>query len=473
MTIGKKLLITISALALLVALFSTLAITGFQSLRTTTTMLVDNYSKKLALAGKLNSAESNMLAAQRGMMVEALTGNDGAREEKRASYIKHYQEFQRSLEDIAPLLLTAQSHGYIDDAADKSRRWASGFDALATAASSGKAAEAWAQQKTELANHAQAIEKDMDDLSALLERQMAESRDKADSSSGTRVWLSILLTVAAVLIAGVAYQVVRHVNQDLNVTISSLSQAASQVAAAATQISASSQGLAQGSSEQAASLEETSASTEEISAMTKRNTENTRSAADLATRSQQKFVSANQALEQTVTAMGEINAQSAKISKIIKVIDEIAFQTNILALNAAVEAARAGEAGMGFAVVADEVRNLAQRCAQAARDTATLIEESINRSNDGKLKTDQVAAAIADITAESARVKSLVDDVNVAGQEQARGMEQIAKAIQEMDRVTQQTAANAEESASAAQELTAQSESLRNIVSSLTVMVHG
>ena len=141
-------------------------------------------------------------------------------------------------------------------------------------------------------------------------------------------------------------------------------------------------------------------------------------------------------------------------------IDEIAFQTNILALNAAVEAARAGEAGMGFAVVADEVRNLAQRCAQAAKDTASLIEESIAKSNDGKSKVDQVAAAIREITEESTTIKTLVDEVNLGSQEQARGMEQIGKAITQMEQVTQKTAANAEESASAAEELNAQSESL-------------
>ena len=189
------------------------------------------------------------------------------------------------------------------------------------------------------------------------------------------------------------------------------------------------------------------------------------------TQSQQKFVQTNQSLDQSVVAMGEINAQSGKISKIIKVIDEIAFQTNILALNAAVEAARAGEAGMGFAVVADEVRNLAQRCAQAAKDTAALIEESIAKSNDGKVKVDQVATAIRAITEESAKVKKLVDEVNLGSQEQARGMEQIAKAITQMEQVTQKTAANAEESASAAEELNAQSETLKNLVERLTAMV--
>ena len=143
------------------------------------------------------------------------------------------------------------------------------------------------------------------------------------------------------------------------------------------------------------------------------------------------------------------HASSDKISKIIKTIDEIAFQTNILALNAAVEAARAGEAGMGFAVVADEVRNLAQRCAQAAKDTAGLIEESIAKSNDGKPKLDQVAKAIAAITEDSGKVKTLVDEVSLGSQEQARGLEQISKAIAQMEQVTQKTAASAEERSAA------------------------
>jgi methyl-accepting chemotaxis protein/methyl-accepting chemotaxis protein-1 (serine sensor receptor) len=171
--------------------------------------------------------------------------------------------------------------------------------------------------------------------------------------------------------------------------------------------------------------------------------------------------------------MDGINASSQKISKIIKVIDEIAFQTNILALNAAVEAARAGEAGMGFAVVADEVRNLAQRCAQAAKDTADLIEDSIQRSNGGKAKVDQVAIAVRAITAESGKIKVLVDEINLGSVEQSRGIEQISRAITQMEQVTQSSAAGAEEGAAAAEQLNAQAETMKDIVGRLRIMVDG
>ncbi len=293
-------------------------------------------------------------------------------------------------------------------------------------------------------------------------------RDMADASTRTALVGIALFTVLALL---AMVWLVRQFSRSLLKTVTELRDGVEQMAGAAGQISSSSQSLAQGTSEQAASLEETSASSEEINSMARRNSENSRSATDLVTQSQQKFAETNRSLDQMVVAMSEINTQSDKISKIIKVIDEIAFQTNILALNAAVEAARAGEAGMGFAVVADEVRNLAQRCAQAAKDTAALIEESIAKSNDGKVKVDQVASAIRVITEESSKVKTLVDEVNLGSQEQTRGIEQVAKAIAQMEQVTQKTAASAEESASAAEELSAQSKTLRGTLNRLAAMV--
>jgi methyl-accepting chemotaxis protein len=171
--------------------------------------------------------------------------------------------------------------------------------------------------------------------------------------------------------------------------------------------------------------------------------------------------------------MQEINASSDKISKIVSVIDGIAFQTNILALNAAVEAARAGEAGLGFAVVADEVRNLAQRCAQAAKDVTGLIEASINTANDGRSKLQQVADAVGAITEKAAKVKTLIGEVTHGTTDQARGIEQVASTIVQMQKVTQTTAAHAVESATASRDLGEQSATLGRVVTKLTSMVGG
>jgi methyl-accepting chemotaxis protein/methyl-accepting chemotaxis protein-1 (serine sensor receptor) len=171
--------------------------------------------------------------------------------------------------------------------------------------------------------------------------------------------------------------------------------------------------------------------------------------------------------------MGETSFRSQKISQTIRVIDEIAFQTNILALNAAVEAARAGEAGVGFAVVAGEVRNLAQRCAQAARDTAGLIAEAVSRSNDGRIQVDQVAVAIQSLTQEAAQARTLAEEVDLGSREQIRGIGQVTSAIGQMERVTNQNAARAEESAYAAEKLNAHSVALRNIALRLVALAGG
>jgi methyl-accepting chemotaxis protein/methyl-accepting chemotaxis protein-1 (serine sensor receptor) len=207
--------------------------------------------------------------------------------------------------------------------------------------------------------------------------------------------------------------------------------------------------------------------------MAQRTTESSRATVQMMTASEANVSKTNQSMLEMVSAMDGINTSSQKISKIIKVIDEIAFQTNILALNAAVEAARAGEAGMGFAVVADEVRNLAQRCAQAAKDTADLIEDSIVRSNGGRVKVDEVAIAIHAITVETAKIKLAFEEINLGSAEQSRGIEQISKSIAQMEQVTQSSAAGAEEGAAAAEELTAQAETMKEIVGRMKAMVDG
>jgi methyl-accepting chemotaxis protein/methyl-accepting chemotaxis protein-1 (serine sensor receptor) len=303
-------------------------------------------------------------------------------------------------------------------------------------------------------------------------RQSARQRTAEAAAVGqsTSFWSILLLVLAVAGGAGVAFALVRSVHRVLARVAADLCREAEQVASAAGQISSSSQSLAQGTSEQAASLEETSASTEEMTSMTRKNAENAESCARLMAAVDERIAEANRTLEEMVGSMEQINASSDKISKIIKVIEEIAFQTNILALNAAVEAARAGEAGMGFAVVADEVRSLAQRSSQAAKDTAVLIEESIASSNGGTEKVSRVTHAIEAITESANKVKLLVDEVNVGSQEQARGMAQIAKAVVEIEQVTQRAAAGSEETASASQQLSAQAETMRKSIEGLRLL---
>jgi methyl-accepting chemotaxis protein/methyl-accepting chemotaxis protein-1 (serine sensor receptor) len=186
-----------------------------------------------------------------------------------------------------------------------------------------------------------------------------------------------------------------------------------------------------------------------------------------------KVAAANLRLEEMTRSMREIRDSSGKVAKIIKVIDEIAFQTNILALNAAVEGARAGEAGLGFAVVADAVRALAQRSAQAARDTSVLIEESIARSEQGRGHLDQVAEAVRSFTTSAGHVKELVESLNAASQQQTDGVQTIARSVIQIQGVTKGTAANSEESAAAGEQLNAQADSLRGLVTGLTELVDG
>lgn len=284
-------------------------------------------------------------------------------------------------------------------------------------------------------------------------------------------WIVLVLVGLAGLAAMTTWvSITRHAGT-LRRAIGSLADTAENVGSGATQVAAASHSLAQGASEQVAAVEDISSSARETSGMATENARRTQSAAELVSRERDQFASATALLHGMVAAMQEIDSATTRISKINRTIDEIAFQTNILALNAAVEAARAGEAGLGFAVVADEVRSLAQRSAEAARETASLIEESIARTQAGRNKVDEVNVAIAALAEQSAAVRALVDEVHGGSREQQRAVERIGSALRQIEEVSQQAAAGAEQGSAAAEQLSAQACALLDVVRVLGRMV--
>ena len=279
----------------------------------------------------------------------------------------------------------------------------------------------------------------------------------------------ILLTV----IAGAVLFLGRRISKPITWAVDGLSDTADQIASAADAVSISSQQLAEGASEQAAAIEETSSSLEEMSSMTKQNADNASHANQLMAETKNTVAKASKSMGSLTTSMGEISRASEETSKIIKTIDEIAFQTNLLALNAAVEAARAGEAGAGFAVVADEVRNLALRAAEAARNTADLIESTVKKVKEGSELVVKTEQEFGEVTASVGKSGELIGEISAASQEQAQGIEQVNKAVSEMDKVVQQNAANAEESAAASEEMNAQATRMKGFVGGLVTLVGG
>jgi methyl-accepting chemotaxis protein len=314
----------------------------------------------------------------------------------------------------------------------------------------------------------------VDDLVTTNESEAAVAAKSALTSAAmasTAIIGSSLFAIVLGIIIGTV--IVRSLGRTLLQLASSLAEGAEQTVSAASQVSEASQSLAEGASEQAASLEETSSSLEEMASMTKRNAENANVASDLTKQTRAVADKGTADMRTMIAAMDGIKASGDETAKIIKTIDEIAFQTNILALNAAVEAARAGEAGMGFAVVADEVRNLAQRSAQAAKETAAKIEGAITKTAQGVELSGKVSEALNDIVTKARQVDELAAEVAGASREQTQGITQINVAVSEMDKVTQSNAASAEESAAAAEELNSQALTMKHSVVGLQELIGG
>ena len=290
------------------------------------------------------------------------------------------------------------------------------------------------------------------------------SADFYSSLQKAMLWPLSLVTILVGMGLVVMSRKTLHALQEL---AGQLIGSARALTAMAAQFASAGDALAQGASRQSATLETTGICSQDLAALTARNREQTRMAGDVVTQEGQSVESANESLGAMAESMRQIREAGERVARILKIIDEIAFQTNLLALNAAVEAARAGEAGAGFAVVADEVRNLAHRCAQAAKDTAGLIEESMSRSKEGQKALEQVLGGIRHVTEQTKKLRAIVDQVTTQSESQDKGILRLTEAFSQLQQVTQQNATVAEQTASGSQELNSHSQRLQVLVDEL------
>ena len=471
MSLSRKLLGSFGMMLALMLLLSGVALLVTRGLSGDLDHAVNVTARQQYLAGDVNAATSELTSLERGSVLAAILADKSHLEDDQQHFAARGEGLQKALADLKKIAETREAGARTQTLDQQVSLVLQAHEEL-------RQAIANQQMDSALIIFAQKVQPRLEEIgkqaSALVEQQnrnlAAVSAVSAAKSASSRNLTIAFMLIALGVGAGI-FLIVRQANDSLKRLAARMSEGAEQVSGAAAMVSKASQSLAAGAARQAASLEETSASTEEIASITRKNADNTLQVAGLMQKSAQGAGEVNHSLDRMVAQMKEIDTSSNKIARIIKVIDEIAFQTNILALNAAVEAARAGEAGLGFAVVADEVRNLAQRCAQAARDTAGLIEESIATSHDGNDRLDLMAGSVRAMTDDAVRVKSLVDEVNLGSQEQARGMEQIARAVLQMEQVTQKTAASAEEGASAGSELNGHANTLRGLVHEMREMV--
>ncbi len=342
-----------------------------------------------------------------------------------------------------------------------------------------------AQKLEKLATDTTKIYQEMNNLASETTQVVNETLDNTMDTIRTGMsqiervvtWFTAAIVIVGVvaLILGMVISTVliRNITSPINRIIETLKSGSQQINAAAEQIASASHSLAEGSTTQAASLEETSSALEEMASMTRQNADNAQKTNETTISNNKIVTEGVQAMGRMTSAMDDINDKSEKVSRIVKTIEDIAFQTNLLALNAAVEAARAGEAGKGFAVVADEVRNLSQRSAQAAKDTTELITGTVESVKNGSEIASRLTNSFSGIAEGSQKVGDLINQIAAATNEHAQGVDQVNTAVAQMDKVTQQNAANSEETASASEELSAQATNLGDSISELVSLVSG
>ena len=491
LTIGTKL-----NLAFLVILGMVLVL-GYSSLRAIRNLgssldeAVNSTARKMELVGSmrvgLRDMNSQVRMIQISHVVTGVLGSHGADGRELSCPACHSAESAQTnvaaieaaagivkdrLSNLRPLVADAESRKALESVNSGLTTWVPLFGDYAR-----KAEGSYEDAHSIIRDQMMPLSEQIDQASVRLAEEqqalLAVSARQASALVTRSYWIVCLMVVLAAVAGGAGQVLVLRTSRLLHSMAAEVASGADEVAAAAGQVATASQSLSAGATEQAASVEETSASAEELRATTGTNADNSLRTAEIISSAVAQTREAERALAEMQAAMQEVNACGRKTGKIVKLIEDIAFQTNLLALNAAVEAARSGKAGTGFTVVADEVRRLAQRSAEAAKESGALIEELTARARQGETRTESAAVVVQGISEEAARAKVRIDEIQHACREQSQGIEQIAKAMTQIEQVTSSTAATAEESAAASHELSAQAASMKGTANRLAAMIGG
>jgi len=467
--LGTKLYLGFGTVLIFLGMILAVSITNILSINKKTDKIVHDYNVKLALANSMID-EINVVARAVRNIVLLDDPTEMALEKKRIEDAR--SRFETSFSKLTQMVSSEKGIELLRTIRSRQDSVKPITNKVISLGLEGKRDEATSVLVKELRVPQRTFIQTISDLIDYQNELSQKAAKEAELQTTRSIWSISVLGIAAVLIGiAAAFFTTKNVTRQLHGIIDGLNDSAEQVVSVSTQIASGSQSLAEGSQQQAAALEETSAAIEQITSMTKRNAQNAEQADQLMREAEQVMGLAESSMKHLTQSMQDICKESEETFKIVKSIDEIAFQTNLLALNAAVEAARAGEAGAGFAVVADEVRNLAKRAAEAAKNTASLIEATVKNIQEGAKLASQSNQAFDKMTSTASNVAQLVAEIAAASREQAQGIGEMNRAIAEMEKVVQQNAANAEENAASSEEMNGQANQMEGFVQSLVAIV--
>ncbi len=471
MKLGKKLSWGFGFILLLLAVIIVLGLQRLSIIHDNLDNIVNDRYRKVVVANGVVDQFNRVYQSMRNI---ALSRDTTFTQREKEKITTARQTYAKGMEELKKTIVTAEGKAYLAEIKKLISELRPVNDVFMQSIGSESAEEISAVLADQLEPGQEKLLQTVSKLVHYQEQLMNSSVREAENSYRFAFVFSIVMGIISFLLAAmVAWALNMGITKPINRVIDLLKESADQVSNAASEVAASSQSLAEGAQAQASSIEETSASLEEMSSMTKTNADNAAQANEVIGGTKRDVEKADKIMKSFIESMNEIARASEDTEKIVRTIDEIAFQTNLLALNAAVEAARAGEAGAGFAVVADEVRNLAMRSAQAAKNTEELIQETVQKIQNGKTLLEQTKDAFGQVAGDSGKIGQFVESIASASHEQAAGIAQVNLAVSDVEKIVQQNAAGAEQSASAAESMLTQAEQLKEQVKKLTVLIGG